>query len=604
MPSPRPPLPFFDLAELDAERLQAELLPALAVGVMSIPQGIAYALIAGLPPAMGLYAATIPTLVGALARSSRLVVIGPTNAVSLVVATSMGLAAAGEPVTAAATLAAMVGLLQIAAGVFRLSALVDYISAAVVAGYITGAATLITVGQLPNLTGTTASGGDIVSRLGSWLLGLVELDPLALGLGASAIGLIYALRTRLPRGFPMLGVLGLATLLSWLLGLDRFGITLVRDLASIPGGLPPAALPSPSGTIVLLPVAAAAALLSVVEATSISRSMASQTGERPDMTTDFVGLGLANLASSIFGGYPVSGSLSRSALLYQLGGRTRLAPALAGLIVLGLCLTVGPLLDWAPIPALAGIVMVIAHDLIDVSKIRSLLQAGSTDRFAFLGTVLGTWILPLDQAIFVGVAISIVLFLRRARLLRVREMRFDRVEPVLHEVALDAQPDELGPEQCTAARILHVEGPLFFGAASELEQALFNQIDNPSVKVLVVRLKRAHGIDYTTSSVLQHAHGVMEAQGRTLMLVGLQPDALRHLERTGVAETFHRQELYPAEPGWFGAMNHGLERAHELLQTRHAEQHRCLRCPLTRYVQAVAEQVPAPVVDSPPTPTP
>jgi SulP family sulfate permease len=251
--------------------------------------------------------------------------------------------------------------------------------------------------------------------------------------------------------------------------------------------------------------------------------------------------------------------------------------------------------------------MVIAQDLIDVPKIRSLLQAGSTDRFAFLGTVLGTWILPLDQAIFVGVAISIVLFLRRARLLRVREMRFDRVEPVLHEVAQETALTDLGPEQCSAVRILHVEGPLFFGASSELEQALFDQVDNPQVKVLVVRLKRAHGIDYTTSSVLKHAHGVLEAQGRTLMLVGLQPDAVRHLERTGVAEAFQREELYPAEPGWFGAMNHGLEHALELLQTRHAEQHACARCPLARYVQAVAEEVPAPVpgpISFPPTPTP
>ena len=582
MDAARPALAFLDLRDLQPGDIRRELLAAAAVALMAVPQGIAYAVIAGLPPAMGLYASAVPAIVGALAHSSRLVVIGPTNAVSLLFAASVAVQT-HDPVAAAATLALMVGVLQIGAGIMQLGTLVDYISAAVVTGYITGAATLIAVGQLPNLTATTAAGGDIFSRLWSWLGGLGQVDPIAVTISAATIAIVATLRQFLPRGAPMLIALVVTTFVSFLLGFDEMGVRLIRDLGPIPRGLPPLSIPGPTGLIFLFPVAMATAVLSLVESTSLARSLGSKTGQRFDVTTDIVGLGLANVASSLFGGYPVSGSLSRSSLGQQLGARTRLVGVFSGLLMFVVFLGLGPFLDRAPLPAVAAIIVIVATDLLDPKKIGALLNSGSTDRVAFVGTVLGAWILPLDQAIFVGVGISIVLFLRRARLLVVRELRLG-LDRQFHEVAPEAVDDPaLVP--CTAIRILHVEGPLFFGAAGELESALFECIDDPAVKVLVVRLKRAHGIDYTTAAVLEHAHAVMAKDGRHLMLVGMRQDVMARLEAIGVADAFDDRELYPTEPGWFAAMNHALARALELVETEHAAAHGCTLCPMVRYLR-------------------
>lgn len=578
MKLPKPP--FLDLAELRPADLRGEIVAALAVTLMSVPQGIAYAMIAGLPPAMGLYAGAVPAVVGSLLRSSRHVVVGPTNALSLIIATSAA-AKMDDPAAAAATIALVVGVLQIGAGLLRLGGLVDYISTAVVTGYITGAATLIAVGQLPGVTRTDASSGTIFGRLAGWVSDLPHTHLLSLGIAVGSVVTIIWLRRYLPRGVPALIAMVVSTGSAWVFGLDGHGLRLVRDLSPVPAGLPPFSIPSLSGTLELGSVAIAAMVLSLVESSSVSRAIAARSGQRIDSAIDFVGLGAANVAAALFGAYPVSGSLSRSALNFQVGAKTRLAGILSGVAIVLVLLGLGPVVDWTPIAALAGLILVVAVDLVDVTTIRHLLASGPTDRFAFLGTVLGTWVLPLDQAIYVGVGISLVLFLRRARLLVIRELWVDS-DLHLHEVESEIEPPA-GVSRCDVVRILHVEGPLFFGAASELEQALDERIADPKVQVLIVRLKRAIGIDYTAGQVLAQAHDKMKSQGRHLMLVGMREDMMRRLEDIGVADNFETMELYPTEPGWFVAMNHALAHALELVDQDRAA-HSCHDCPLVRYV--------------------
>lgn len=572
-------LPFLDLRELDRASVRRELLPAIATMVMSVPQGIAYALIAGLPPAMGLYAGAVPAIVGSLLRSSRAVIVGPTNAISLIIATS-AVAQMEDPITAAATLALLVGVLQIGAGLLRLDGLVDYISTSVVAGYITGAASLILVGQLPNLTGTEGVGGDIVSRLAHWLATLPDANPIALAIGLGSVVGIVVLRKLLPRGVPALAIMGGSIALTAGMGLDA-SIETVADISPVPAGLPPLTLPSLQGLATLAPVALATMVLSLVESSAVSRTLASRSGQRIDVGTDFVGLGAANVAAALFGGYPVSGSLSRSGLNFSLGARTRLAGILTGLMVLLVPLSIGPLIDYTPIAALAGTIVIVAVDLIDRETIQSLLRAGPGDRLAFLGTVGGTWFLPLDQAIYVGVGISIVLFLRRVRLLVIRELWVDR-DLRLQEVS-DGHPPA-GAQRCRAIRVLHVEGPLFFGAASELESAISEVRADPDVQVIVIRLKRAQGVDFTTGAVLSRARLAMEESGRHLMLVGMRAEMMQRLEEIGVADSFSDETLFPTEPGWFVAMNQALAHAMQLVREEDCPEHPCEGCPLARYL--------------------
>jgi len=578
----RPYLPFTDLSEMDGSTLRGDLVAAIAVTVMSVPQGVAYALIAGLPPVMGLYAGALPAIIGSLFRSSRHVVTGPTNSLSLLMATSAA-AQFDDPAAAAIALALLVGVFQLGAGLLKLGGLVDYISTAVVTGYITGAGVLIGVGQLPNITQTDSMKGTIVHRLWGWAQGAADADLTSVALGLGTAVAILGIRRIAPKGVGALVAIGGGIVLSWTLDLGGLGVTLVRDLAPVPSALPPITVPHLDHLSELVPVAIAAMVLSLVESTSVARALAAKSGQRLDVSAEFTGMGLANIAAAFFGAYPVSGSLSRSALNHRAGAHTRLAGMLSGAAMLLVLLFFGPVVDHTPIPSLAGLLLVVAYDLVDVSTIKHLLKGGHQDRFAFLGTVVGTWALPLDQAIYLGVGISIVLFLRRARLLMVRELWIDE-DLRLHEV----DPDGAVPERLTHCRhihILHIEGPLFFGAANELNDALHREMANPEVKVLIVRLKRAQGLDFTTGSVLTQAYDAMQSQGRHLILVGMREAMMTRMENIGVVEEIADDDLFPTQPGWFVAMNEAMARALELVGDEHSDDTDCHRCPVVRYVE-------------------
>ncbi len=540
-------LPFLDLQNYSGDDARMDVQAAIAVTFMSVPQGVAYAVIAGLPPAMGLYAGALPAIVGSLLRSSKHVVSGPTNALSLLVGTAIA-STATDPVVAATTLALMVGVFQLLAGMLSLGAIVDYISSAVVLGYITGAGTLIAIGQLPNITATEALKGDVLTRIVGWSGQLGHADPLAtsIALGtATAMLMLGRLAPKVPAAILAVAS-GIA--MSWFFDLGGRGLPLVRDLAPVPQGLPPLTVPSLNDLDVLLPVAIATTVLSLIESSAVARSIASRSGQRVDTSVDFAGQGLSNLAAAFFGGYPTSGSLARSALNETAGARTRVAGALSGVFMLGILLFLGPIVDLTPVASLAGVLLVVAIGLVDVPRIRLVMGAGWSDRLAFLGTLIGTWTLSLDKAIYLGVVISIVLFLRKARLLIVRQLGFD-ADGRLREVS-----EEDPGTHCTAIRILHVEGNLFFGAANELRSALETHIADPEVRVLLIRLKRAHGLDATTAAVLASMHERMSADGRAVLLVGMTTDLVHEIERTGLAERFGDGALFPTKPKWFQAM--------------------------------------------------
>ncbi|MCO4744948.1 MAG: SulP family inorganic anion transporter [Proteobacteria bacterium] len=539
---------------MDLKQLGRDSSASLAITLIAIPQGVAYAMIAGLPPAVGLYASAIPAIVGSIARSSKHVVTGPTNALSLLVGGFItGGAVLIDPVAAAMALALLVGLFQVLAGVLRLGAIVDYISRAVVLGYITGAGLLIGLGQLGNLTGTAMGVGGPLTRLHAWSLTLGDAQIAPLTVGAATVALIVGLRRFAPKvpGPVVAMMLGIAA--SWLLDLRNQGVRVVGDLAPIAAGLPPLALPDVDLAFMqaLLPVAFAATVLSLVESSSVARSIAARSGQRLEMSREFIGQGLANIAAGVGGGYPISGSLSRSGLNYSSGATSRFSGALSGVLVILMLLVAGPVMNLTPIASLAGLLLVVAYDLVDVVAIRYVLRALWGDRLAFLGTLIGTWTLSLDKAIYLGVAISLVLFVRRASNLNIRELAVRRGK--IRESALN-EDERLSDK----VRAIHVEGSLFFGAANELSDALDDVMRTPDVKVFIVRLKRARGVDYTTAQVLIAARRRLEQEGRHLLLVGMVPAAMDLLHRVGVTEVFPDEALYPTEREWFVAMDRAM----------------------------------------------
>lgn len=589
--------PFLDLRAWRPRDLGPDLTAAAVVTVLSIPQGLAYAMIAGLPPVVGLYASIWPAVVGGLFRSSRHVVAGPTNALSLLVGTAVGavaLSSGDSPTSLALTLAFLVGGLQLAAGVLRLGALADYISNAVVLGYVSGAGALIGLGQLGNLTGTRMDGRNPFVQVPNWLGGLGATNPWALGVGLGTTAVILALRAvdrRIPGALvAMLAALGA----SLALDLPAHGVKVIADLAPVPARLPPLTLPSLVWADLdrLVPAAVAITVLSLVESSSVARAIAAQSGDRVDPSVEFSGQGLANLAAAFTGGYPVSGSLGRSMANFRTGARTRLAGILGGLLVLVVVLFAGPAVDHTPIASLAGLLLILAWDLVDWARIRIVFRSGIGDIAAFVVTLLGSWLLDLDKAIYLGVAISVVLFLRRARLLTVVELAVDH-DLHLREVRTDvsSDDDELLPpsedyRRCPTVRVLHVEGSLFFGAASELQQALDAAAADPEVRVLVLRLKRCQGLDITTAEVLRATAEQLRAGGRHLLLVGMRPKVMERMEALGLTEVVGRDRVFPTQPGWFAAMDRALARAVELAGEHEAD------CPFRAYLAARRGELP------------
>jgi len=557
------------------QRLRAlgpDFTAAGAVFFLGVPQGLAYATIAGLPPAMGLYAATLPAIVGSLFRSSHHVVVGPTNALSLLVGGAV-IAMSDQPaLEVGIALALGVAVFQLVATVLRLSAVVDYISSPTVLGYITGAGLLIGVGQLYNVTGTEGPVGRAWTTIGGWISTLPETHALSLIVALAtvvAVVLLRLLSRKLDRRLPdaiVVMVVGIIVTIAF--GLDARGLSTVADLSPIPAGLPPLTLPSLALSVELAPFAFACAMLSLVEANAVARSIAARSGQHLDTNREFLGQGLANLAAALFGGYPVSGSLSRSALNEQAGGKTQLSGALTGVFMIVVLLVLTSILDRTPIACLAGLLLVVAWDLVDVPRIRRTFATSWSDGLAFLVTMIATWLVPLDKAIYLGVGLSLILFLRKARLLTIRELVVNPAG-VLQELPLDAPLGEL--RRCSAIRLLHVEGALFFGSAGELRNALDKVAADGGVRVIIVRVKRATGLDLTVVEDLCSLAESLRERDMHLMLVGMTPDMVEILERSGASARIGEDHLFPTQERWFAALDAAKSRAFEIVGGDHTE---------------------------------
>ena len=564
---------------------------------LAVPQGLAYATIAGLPPVVGLYASILPPIAGSLLRSSRHVVAGPTNALSLLVGAAVVATHAGPPVEVALTLAVMVGVLQIAAGALRLGRVVSYVSSSVVLGYISGAAVLIGAGQLSNLTGTEGARGTLWIMIRAWAQGLSAISSVAVAVGLVTLLIFAGIRwfnRRRGRTVPgALVAMALVTAGSWALGLESQGLRVIGDISPIEGNFPPFQVPRFDTAISLLPLAVACAVLSLIESSSVARAIAARNGDQIDISREFVGQGAANLVAGFFSGYPVSGSLGRSALNERAGAQTRFSGALSGVLLFLMVAGMGGAINHTPIASLAGILFVIAFDLVDVPGIRRAVRASRGDALAFVSTLIGTCSMRLDWAIYLGIGVSLVLHLRRARILVVRELVLTRQGRMREgDPGLNRGDDEL--PRCGKVRILHVEGSLFFGSADELRTAIDRMSNQPGVEALVVRLKRTSGMDASCATVLADAAASMRARGLHLVLAGLSRSSYEVLERGGALEVIGRAHAFETQETWLAALD--AARVHAMAQCGGP----CAQCPwrdgrsFLPPAVAVEENVPAP----------
>ena len=497
---------------------QADLFAGLTVAVVALPQSMAYALIAGLPVQYGLYASIVPTLVACLWGSSAHLITGPTTAVSLVVFSALKtLAPPGSPafIELAFWLAAFTGLIQIVMGAARLGNLLDFVSRSVLLGFTAGAAVLIAFKQLPGMFGLTLpKGGHFVTTLFHLLSHLHQSNLITLALGVITLGVILVFKKIRPAWPGTLIALVLVGLLVYFFRLDLKGVSVI---GAVPRSLPPFHLPSWDAVDnfgQLASGALAIALLGLVEAVSIAKSISDQSRQRLNINGEFVGQGLANLSAAFFSGYPVSGSFTRSAVNYRSGARTPLSGVLSGLAVAGTVLAAAPLAGGLPLAGLAGVLVLVAYDMIHWEDIKRTIRATRGDAAVLVVTFLSTLLLNIEFAVYVGVLLSIGLHLAKTSRPRIYEEIPDFRTGKMKPVALE--------DSCPQLEIVYIEGSIFFGSAAFVQEDLRRRLRNrPHISNLLIRMHRVNTLDASGIHVLELLLEEVRRRGGDMYLAGV-----------------------------------------------------------------------------------
>lgn len=562
-----PPL-LRDLRTFTTADLKADLRSGVVIAALTIPQAVAFSLLIGIPVPAVIGSALVGAVLCSLYCSSRHLVFGPTNTISIILAGAL-LSLAGEPLDPlqkVLIIGFLMGALQLAAGFADLGKVTQFISRAVIVGYSTAVGILIATGQLGNLFGIAR--GNEVSLPGT-LRHLADsvfsfqFNPATaiVGLGGLLI-LIWLRRWRAhwPDGLVMLTLAGLA---SWLLGLDQKGVNVVRDLGDISSGVPLfTGFPLNADGLALLPkvtsVAIAAAILGMLEAVTIAKSLATKTGQHIDPNQELIGMGVGNMVGAGFGAMPGSASFLRSAAGLQAGGRTQWAVIIASGVVLLLVLLLSPLLAYIPIAAIAAYLIVIAIRLIQPAQIFMVRRATRGDALVFWLTLTAALFLQLDTAIYTGIGLSLVLFLQKASAPTLLEHAFDTGGQLAE---IDAPAERNHPQ----VSIVHVEGDLFFGAADLFQDGVRRLAADANIRVFILRLKNARHLDATTVMALVQLLDYLRSQNRHLLVSGVHGEVAAVMRRSGLADKIGAENIFPAEENATLATKKALQRAQALI---------------------------------------
>lgn len=527
------------------QTLAADGLAALIVTIMLIPQSLAYAMLAGLPPEAGLYASMAPLLAYALFGSSRVLAVGPVAVVSLMTAAAIAPhAAAGSPAywAAALLLALLSGLVLLVLGVLRLGFLANFLSHPVISGFISASAIVIAASQLKTLLGVSATGDTLLRLLSSLASHLHEVHWLTFAIGAAATAFLFWVRKGLkpllisrgvrPGAADMLakagpvGAIAVTTVLTWAFGWDAQGVKIV---GAIPAGLPPLTWP-PFDAVLWRELAVPALLIAVVgfvESVSVGRTLAAKRRERLDPDQELVALGAGNVAAAFTGGLPVTGGFARSVVNFDAGAQTPAAGILtaAGLAIAALLLT--PALHYLPQATLAATIVVAVLSLVDLEVLRRTWTYSRADFAAVAATLLATLGIGVEQGLIAGVAVSLALYLFRTSRPHVAVVGLvpgtQHFRNVLRHRVL------VSPQLLS----LRVDESLYFANARALEDAVNEQVAaRPQLRHVVLQCTAINAID---SSALESLEAVMErlhAAGIALHLSEVKGPVMDRLQQT------------------------------------------------------------------------
>jgi sulfate permease, SulP family len=530
--------------------LRGDVAGGLAVAAVAVPQAMAYALIAGLPPEVGLYTAIVMTTAGALFSSSRQLINGPTNAISIALLGAIGtIADPAQRVELAVLMAFLVGIIQIAISLARFGDLTRYVSHSVIVGFTVGASLLLVFDQLKNLLGQAAVGGardHFLLRFWSSLTdgGPVHAPTLAIGLGS--IVMVLALR-RMKRavGLPLLPdllvtvVIAAAVTAFW--RLDLQGVKIVGE---IPRTLPAPSLPRFDYDWIRVHASGALAigLLGLLEAISMSKTLLARSRQKLDANQQCLSEGVANMVGSFFLCMPGSGSLTRSAINQQAGARTQWSGVISAAAVALTIMVMAPYARFVPRSSLAALLIVTAASMINWHDLKYHVRASRFDAVIVASTAIAAFAISIEFCVLIGVIMSFLLAVPRAGNMLLTEF----VETTDHHVRERLEDDVPSPH----VLVFGLEGELFFGSSVSLEQHL-ETIEGrvtPDTRVVVLRMKRVRNPDAVGLSAIASLVDRLHDRRVHVLLCGVRPELRVRLERTGILARLHADHVFLERP--------------------------------------------------------
>ena len=516
--------------------LRQDAVAGLVLGVQSVPDGLATGLLAGVNPLSGLYAYMVGTIAGAFATSSAFMAIQGTGAMAMIVVDVPAVHYSSDPARALFTLSMLTGVVMLVAGLLRLGSALRFVSNAVMVGFINAVGVNIILGQLANFTGYAADGPNRVVRAFNTLVhpGLLQWTTVAVGVATIALILILE-RTRIGSMGLVLAVV-VTSAVPAIFGWD--GVATLNDLVDVPSSLPRPEAPILSLAPSLLIPAVSLAFVGLVQGASISATYPNPDGSYPDMSRDFSGQGVANIAAGVFQGMPVGGSVSASALNKVAGARSRQSLVFAGVVMAIVIVALGGVVGYVAMPALAGLLMLIGYRTIKPADLASVWRTGAVQKTVLVVTFVLTMVIPLQYAVLVGVGLAVILHVvRQSNQITVKRRQYDSEG---HPVESDPPSVLPGGEVV----VLQPYGSLFFASASVFEQLLPAVTESSRHSAVLLRLRGRSELGSTVMDILHRYAASLAAVDSKLVIVSTNEKIDQQLTTSGIADVIGLEWIY------------------------------------------------------------
>ena len=543
---------------LSRRTLRTDLGAGLVLGLESVPDGLAAGLLAGVNPVAGLYGYLVGTVAGALATSSVLMSVQATGAMAVLIADVPQVHEGPDASRSLVTLGVITGGVMLILGLLRLGSMVRFVPNAVLTGFINAVAINIVLGQLGNFTGYAGVGSNRIARTIDTARNVTSFDWHTTVIGVLTLVLILVLERLNVGPLSLVVAVIVASAAVQVLGWDS--VQQVRDIADIPQRLPGLVLPSLGLAFPLLIPAVSLAFVGLVQGAAISRSVPNPDGNYPDASGDFRGQGVANIASGVFSGMPVGGSMSATALVRAAGARTRLANLSAGVVMAVVILLFGKAASYIAMPSLAGLLILIGIRTFKPDQVLMVWRTGPTQAAVMAVTFVLTLVIPLQYAVLVGVGMSVVLFVaRQSNKVTVLRLVFPESSPFPRE---QPAPHDLPSREIV---VLTAYGSLFFASAPLVEAQLPAVTPDTHGSVVVLRLRGKEDLGSTFIGVLTRYAQALRSADSHLVLAGVHKHALRQLTSTGAVDVLGPANVFPAQPDVGLSLARARDRAATLL---------------------------------------